>query len=283
MDSLMLHRRLFAITSLFLFLTASCVQTQQFSPGSFPFIVTKTPSAHPVIVNTQVIFIDNTSTFIPPTLTSEAIVTVQPSFTPAIILPSPSNPSTSTPNPTITTIPFFGTPVETQLPELELPTLPVNGPSRMSWTGLPTYPVETDGNFLFRVDYDPASWAQTRGNFGGNVLASRVIPFCVITPINNNELPVAWKVDHQTRILGSTVFDVHTAILQDAAQFVTFIGGDGNILTSFQVTFKGNGQECLNQSEIVIASLRSFASIPTPTPSAAPIPKILLSTLTPTP
>lgn len=279
----MKHRINLAIISILIFQFSACVQVQQISPGIFPYIVTRTPQVRSNIVHTEAV--SNTSTNAPalPSPGLEYSATPQPSVTTVDITISPSPSSTSITTPTSTYIPFLGTPIATQLPELEIPTLQINSPAHLGWTGIPTYLGDSNNRFLFRMDYDPSAWAQTRGNFGNIVLANREIPFCLITPISGNELPVEWKVDHQTRLIGSAVYDVNTAILQEAVQFVNYIGGDGNILTGFQVTFEGNPQVCLDQSEAVLASLRSFASVPSSTPSSSPIPRILLSSITPTP
>ncbi len=269
---------------LFVFILPGCAQIQQFSPENLPFVVTRTPDQPLKAESTQLIIPTSTATPIP---ASAVITFTETTNTPAtasikiIILPSASE--TQAVIPTSTYIPFQGTPIETRLPDLTLPTLPANAPIRMGWTGLPTYQGDSENNLLFRVDYNPVLWAQTRGNFGDIVLANRQIQNCIITPGSGYEMPVDWKVDHQTRMIGSASFEVNTAILQDSVQFASYIGGDGNILTGFQVTFYGNSQACLDQAEAVFGSLRSFASIPTPTPSASPIPKILLSSITPTP
>jgi hypothetical protein len=52
-------------------------------------------------------------------------------------------------------------------------------------------------------------------------------------------------------------------------QFVNYIGGDGVILTGFQVTFQDQKDTCLQAAETLLATLSSVA-VPGPTPTTAP-------------
>ena len=178
---------------------------------------------------------------------------------------SPATPTLAPPAPT--TIVYLPTATETLLPQLELPTEQPRAPALVAWTGLPTYPGDSDLGRLFRLDYDPDTWAQTEGLFGDIVLGNRQIEYCTITPWTGRGLPVDWKVTHEFRIIGSASFDVNTVTFQDVTKFVSYIGGDTHVLTGFQVTFNQHPDQCLREAEMVFGTLRSFVSSPTATPS----------------
>ena len=181
--------------------------------------------------------------------------------------PSPV-PPTSTPAPTFT--PFVPTPTETLLPPLELPTERRNAPALVVWTGLPTYPGDSDPGLLFRVDYDPDVWAQTEGNYGDIVLGNRQIEYCTITPWGGRGLPADWKVEHEFRYIGSAAFDVSTVTFQGVVKFVSYVGGDRHVLTGFKVSFDAQKDKCLQDAEAIFGTLRSFSAVPTVTPIFTP-------------
>ena len=52
-------------------------------------------------------------------------------------------------------------------------------------------------------------------------------------------------------------------------QFVNYTGGDGNILTAFEVSFQDQADQCLTDAETVLAELKSVA-ITQATPIATP-------------
>jgi len=172
--------------------------------------------------------------------------------------------STATTRPTST--PVVPTPTETLLPPLELPTELPRLPALISWTGLPTYPADSDIGVLFRVEYDPEIWAQTTGNYGEIVLGSRLVEYCTITPWSGRGLPVGWKVEHEFRVIGSASFDVSTVTEQGVLNFVTYVGGDRSLMTGFQVSFNEQPEACLQAAETLLSSLRSFTAVPTSTP-----------------
>lgn len=177
---------------------------------------------------------------------------------------SPTLEFTSTPN--------GPTPGDTLLPALELPTERPSAPALVPWTGLPTYRGDSEPGRLFRVDYDPEIWAQTEGNFGDIVLAHRQIDYCTITPWSGHGLPMNWKVEHEFRLIGEVPYDINTVIAPDEVKFVAYVGGDQLLLTGFQVSFQEQTEQCLQDAEIVFATLRSFVAQPTstPNPSATP-------------
>jgi len=166
----------------------------------------------------------------------------------------------STPTPRNTATLPGPTPTETLLPLLELPTERPFASSRVAWTGLPTYPADSDPGLLFRVDYDPDLWAQTEGNFGEIVLAHRQIPYCTITPWTGRGLPAGLKVEYEFRVIGGANFEVHIITRQGELEFVAYIGGDRKILTGFQVSFEEQKEKCIQDAEAIFATLRSAPS-----------------------
>ena len=222
---------------------------------NLPFVVTISPEV---------------KSFNPPLKTPAPSATEQaalPQVMATAIRPSPV-PPTSTPAPTFT--PFVPTPTETLLPPLELPTERRNAPALVAWTGLPTYPGDSDPGLLFRVDYDPDVWAQTEGNYGDIVLGNRQIEYCTITPWGGRGLPADWKVEHEFRYIGSAAFDVSTVTFQGVVKFVSYVGGDRHVLTGFKVSFDAQKDKCLQDAEAIFGTLRSFSAVPTVTPIFTP-------------
>ncbi len=182
----------------------------------------------------------NTPTPEPPTET----------FTPA---------STNTPAATFT---------DTPLPTLELPTEAVNAPTRAVWDGVPTYLGDSTPGYDFRVTYDPDLWAVTSDQFGFPSLAHRNIPNCVISVTSGRGLPLSMTVEHDMLKTDTVTFDVGTAYEDGVKKFVTYTGGDGNIITAFEVSFDEEGDVCLADAVTVLSTLRSVpASQATPTPT----------------
>lgn len=185
-----------------------------------------------------------------------------------------------------TYIPYQPAPTETLLPQLDLPTEQPRAPALVAWTGLPTYPGDSDPGRLFRMDYDPDIWAQTEGLFGDIVLGNRRIDYCTITPWTGRGLPMDWKVTHEFRIIGSAAFDVNTVTVQDMVKFVSYVGGDTHLLTGFQVSFNEQQEQCLQDAEAIFGTLRAFASVPTATPTLlpeTPTPSVTATGAAPTP
>lgn len=228
---------------LFLLLTAC-------APSALPGVITITPEA-PLLRVT--LYPKATATPLPRIATHASVsptVTRAASPSPWRVLPQ----STATlPGPT---------PTETLLPLLELPTERAFAPSRIAWTGQPTYPADSEPGLLFRVDYDPDQWAQTEDNFGAIVLAHRQIPYCILLPWSGRGLPAGLKVEHEFRVIGGANFDVHTITRDGNLEFVAYVGGDRKIVTGFQLVFDEQKEQCIEDAEAVLATLRSTPAGP---------------------
>lgn len=178
-------------------------------------------------------------------------------FTATSNLPTQTPVATQTPAVTLT---------ETPLPTLELPTEIVNAPALMVWDGVPTYLGDSTPGFGFRVTYDPDLWAVTTDQFGFASLAHREIAGCVISVTAGRGLPPSISVEHEMLRTDTLAFDVGTAFENGVKKFVTYTGGDGNIITAFEVSFVEESEACIADSVIVLTTLRSVpASQATPT------------------
>lgn len=191
--------------------------------------------------------------------------TVEPTSQP--VLPE----STLTPGPTFTPQPtptrILPTPTETPLPSLELPTEIPNAPSLLAWDGTPTYLGDSQPGFSFRVIYDPEVWALTQDQFGYPALGHRGIPYCVISVTAGRGLPANVSVEQDILYVGKLTFYVGTAFENGIKKFVTYTGGDGTIVTAFEVSFQEQADECLADAVTVITTLRSVpVSQATPQP-----------------
>jgi hypothetical protein len=262
MDSLMKILKLFTYTlsAMFLILSA-CGQALPEQLPDLPFVVTLTPDAQMSEYPTNLPgLVQATEPVAQPT------PTITSTTAPASASPLPTEPS-FTPTDQATYIPYIPTATETLLPPLELPTEKSREPALAEWTGLPTYPGDSEPGLLFRVDYDPKKWAQTAGNYGEIVLANRVIEYCTLSPWTGRGLPVDWKVTHEIRVIGSATYEINSVSAQDVLKFVSYVGGDKRVLTGFQVSFEQGSEQCLSDAETVLGTLRSFSAIPTFTPS----------------
>jgi hypothetical protein len=173
---------------------------------------------------------------------------------------------TITPEPTITLTPSV-TPTETPLPPLELPTEAVNAPARMVWDGTPTYLGDSTPGYAFRVTYDPDLWAVTSDQFGFPALGHRNIEYCVIAVTAGRGLPANISIEHDVLYTDGATFDVGIASENGVKTFVTYTGGDGNIITGFEVTFQDQVDECLADVVTVLSTLKSVpVSQATPQP-----------------
>lgn len=171
---------------------------------------------------------------------------------------------TGTPAPTRTAA---VTPTDTPLPTLVLPTEAVNAPARQVWDGAPTYPGDSTPGFSFRVTYDPGTWALTTDQFGFPALGHRTIPNCVISVTSGRGLPPSMSVEHEMLQVENITFDVGAAYENGVKKFVTFTGGDGTIITAFQVSFDEESEPCLQDAVTVLATLKSVpVSQATPAP-----------------
>jgi hypothetical protein len=157
------------------------------------------------------------------------------------------------------------TPTETQLPQLDLPGLIPNAPSLLAWDGTPTYLGDSLPGFDFRVMYDPDVWALTEDQFGYPALGHREIPYCVISVTSGRGLPANISVEQDVMYTDTVALNVGTAFEDGVKKFVTYTGGDGTIITAFEVVFEQQADECLADAEEVITTLRSVpASLATP-------------------
>jgi hypothetical protein len=171
---------------------------------------------------------------------------------------------TFTPEPTST--PAI-TPTETQLPPLELPTEAVNAPAKMVWDGTPTYLGDSTPGYAFRVTYDPDLWAVTSDQFGYPALGHRHIEYCVISVTAGRGLPANVSIEHDVLYTDNVTFDVGVAYENGVKQFVTYTGGDGTIITGFEVSFQDQVDACLADAVTVLSTLKSVpVSQATPQP-----------------
>jgi hypothetical protein len=144
-----------------------------------------------------------------------------------------------------------------------------NAPQLMVWDGTPTYLGDSTPGFSFRVSYDPELWALTEDQFGFPALGHRELSGCVITVTAGRGLSPNISVEHEMLSIDDITFDVGTAFENGVKKFVTFTGGDGNIITAFEVSFTDNSEACLADAMTVLSTLRSVSSsraTPTPTP-----------------
>ena len=208
---------------------------------------------------------------------SEPATTEPPAATeaPATEAPAspPSEPQTSEPEGLETATPSSAptkvavTPTDTPLPTLELPTEIVNPPAKLAWDGTPTYPSESTPGYMFRVTYDPELWALTTDQFGFPALGHRNIPGCVISVASGRGLPATMTVDHEVLYAGTLTFDVGKVSENGVLKFVTYTGGDGTVITGFQVDFQEQVDPCRADAEKVISTLTSVpVSQATPQP-----------------
>jgi type II secretory pathway pseudopilin PulG len=178
--------------------------------------------------------------------------------------------ATSAPLPTSTPQPTFTpsiTPTETPLPPLDLPTEAANAPAKMAWDGVPTYPGDSTPGFSFRVTYDPDVWAVTADPFGFPALGHRAIDYCVIAVTTGRGLPANVTVEHDVLYTDTVTFDVGSATENGIKKFVTYTGGDGRIITAFEVSFQAQSESCLADAVTVLSTLTSVpVSQATPAP-----------------
>jgi hypothetical protein len=209
----------------------------------------------------------------PPTATQAPATEAPATEAPAATEPfgGPFNsPTPELPTATLTLAPTK-TPVltltDTALPTLDLPTQAVNAPATAVWDGVPTYLGDSTPGYDFRVTYNPDLWAVTTDQFGFQSLAHRNIPNCVISVTTGRGLPPSMTVEHDVLKTDTVTFDVSTAYENGVKKFVTYTGGDENVITAFEVSFDPeNIDACLADAVAVLTTLRSIpASRATPT------------------
>jgi hypothetical protein len=117
------------------------------------------------------------------------------------------------------------------------------------------------------VTYDPDLWALTTDQFGFPALAHRQVPDCVVSVTSGRGLPGNMNVEHDILPIEKITFDVGNVYENGVLKFVTYTGGDGTIITGFQVNFEKLVDECILDAETVLATLRSVpVSQATPQP-----------------
>ncbi|MFT3891943.1 MAG: hypothetical protein QM730_09945 [Anaerolineales bacterium] len=168
--------------------------------------------------------------------------------------------------PSRTTVPSI-TQTETELPALLLPTEAVNAPATLVWDGEPTYLGDSQPGYAFRVIYNPDIWALTADQFGFPALGHRNIPGCVISVTSGRGMPANIVVEHDVLDTGKITFDVGIAYENGVKKFVTYTGGDGTIVTAFEVDFTEQSDACIADAVTVLSTLRSVpVSQATPQP-----------------
>jgi len=192
-------------------------------------------------------------------------VASEPTAQPILPANTPTAEPTSTLLPTPTIV--LPTPTETPLPPLDLPTEIPNAPSLLAWDGTPTYLGDSQPGFDFRVLYDPDVWALTQDQFGFPAIGHRTIPYCVISVTSGRGLPGNVSVEQDILYADKLTLYVGTAFENGVKKFMTYTGGDGTIITAFEVSFDEQADECVADAVTVITTLRSVpASLATPEP-----------------
>jgi hypothetical protein len=135
----------------------------------------------------------------------------------------------------------------------------------MVWDGTPTYLGESTPGYAFRLSYDPDLWALTTDQFGFPALGHRSLPGCVISVTSGRGLPGNTTVEHDILYTEKITFDVGRVYENGVLKFVTYTGGDGTIITGFEVDFKEQSDACLADAVTAISTLRSV-----PTSQATP-------------
>jgi hypothetical protein len=224
---------------------------------------TQAPPATQAPAATEPVFTEAPATEAPAT---EAPATEPPAFQSLEPLTSePQGLETSTPKPFPTQALLTST--DTPLPTLELPTEVLNPPAKLVWDGTPTYLGESTLGYMFRVTYDPELWALTTDQFGFPALGHRRIAGCVISVTSGRGLPADMTVEHDVLYTGKLTFDVSKVAENGVLKFITYTGGDGTIITGFQVTFEEQVDECLADAVTVLSTLTSVSiSQATPQP-----------------
>ncbi len=230
----MVHKCLLAILSLTSLLLASC--------AAVPTVVVPPPA---------------------PTATARAF---QPLIlaSPTAVQPTPAEALTPTPEPFA--LDLTPLPTETALPTLEVPSVVPRAPSLEVWDGVPTYLADSIPGYDFRVEYDPNAWALTTDFYGSPALVHRAIRNCIISPTAGHGLPPNAAVVQDVRKIEGITYQISTVSVNGVRQSVIYTGGEGRILTAFQVSVDERPDQCLLEAETVLGTLASVpASQATPT------------------
>jgi hypothetical protein len=183
--------------------------------------------------------------------------------TPQLILPedtaTPEPTQTSIPTPTSTATPTV-IPTDTPLPPLVLPTEMSNAPSLLAWDGTPTYLGDSQPGYDFRVFYNPDVWGLTQDQFGFPAIGHRTIPYCVVSVTSGRGMPSNVSVEQDVVHVDDVTFFIGTAYENDVKKFVTYTGGDGRIVTGFEISFAEQSDQCIADAQVVLVTLRSIPS-----------------------
>lgn len=74
-------------------------------------------------------------------------------------------------------------------------------------------------------------------------------------------MPLNGSAQHNVRQIGTTTFEISAVSVNAAIQFVNYTGGDGAILTAFELNFAEQGDACQSEAEQVLGTLRSVSLI----------------------
>jgi hypothetical protein len=192
-----------------------------------------------------------------PVETEEEIITPQPILPETTATPEPTQ--TSIPAPTATATPTV-LPTDTPLPPLELPTEMLNAPLLLAWDGTPTYLGDSQPGYDFRVFYNPDVWALTQDQFGFPAIGHRTIPYCVVSVTSGRGLPPNVSVEQDVLYVDDVTFFIGTAFENGVKKFVTYTGGDGRIVSGFEVSFVEQSDQCIADAQAVLVTLRSIPS-----------------------
>ncbi len=186
---------------------------------------------------------------------------------PTAVQPTPSEALTPTPEPFA--LDLTPLPTETALPTLEIPTVAPRAPALEVWDGVPTYLADSQPGYDFRVQYDRDAWALTTDSYGAPALVHRAIRNCIMSPAAGHGLPPNAAVVQDVRKIEAIRYQISTVSVNGVRQSVIYTGGDGRILTGFQVSLDERPDQCVLEAETVLGTL---ASVPTSqaTPTITP-------------
>jgi hypothetical protein len=89
----------------------------------------------------------------------------------------------------------------------------------------------------------------------------------VISATSGRGLPGNMTAEHDVLYTDNITFDVGNVYENGVLKFVTYTGGDGRIITAFEVTFDEQVEECLADAVTVLSTLTSVpVSQATPQP-----------------
>ncbi len=198
-------------------------------------------------------------------------VTARPEQLEPLVVPSPTALATEalTPTPEPFALNLTPLPTETAIPTLQLPTEAPRQTVLQAWDGRPTYLADSNPDYYFRVEFDPNAWALTLDYYGAPSLVHRAIRNCIIAPTTGHGLPPNATVSQEVRKIGEIDYQISAVSLNGVRQSVIYTGGDGRILSAFQVSLDERPDQCLLEAEAVLGTLSSVP-ISEATPIATP-------------